>query len=405
MLPTHRGFDTFLGFLGDQEYYFSHEYNHVLNNKNYYDLIRSDNSSYHIALDKKGNYSGAMYRDAAADVVATHMENFASSPMFLYYSFQNVHAPLSDDDMPDDDVFSSDELTLLEAISYKPRRKFAKLLVTLDHNVGHIVDTFKDAGIWENTILVMSSDNGACNLGGGYNTPLKGGKHFLFEGGVRVHSFVSSPLLPEKAVGSTYNGLMHVTDWLPTLLFKAGTSPPAHEIDGVNQWDAMMSGGDLASPRTEILHNVDFWRYPADQELEEMANPRAAIRVGDLKLIIHHWHMPEYTCPMDTEDDGVDGSTDCAESPGDVLDNFLYNITADPTESVNLIDDLPDLAETMRSRIYEIYNLTAVDPVWVTPDYDAFLVWDSQGGIVPWHVSVLQEDADGDVDSPADIFR
>ena len=56
---------------------------------------------------------------------------------------------------------------------------------------------------------------------------------------------------------------------------------------------------------------------------------------------------------------------DCAESPGDILDNFLFNITADPHETTNLIDTLPELAETLRARIFEIYNTSAASPVWV----------------------------------------
>ena len=139
-------------------------------------MIRADNTSYMVAVDKKGNYSAQIYRNAVDNIVAEHAAQHAGKPAFLYYSFQNVHAPLKDEDMPDMSVFDEEEIMRLASIKYKLRRKFAKLLVNLDHNVGHAVDAFKDAGMWDNTILILSSDNGACNLGGGYNTPLKGGK-------------------------------------------------------------------------------------------------------------------------------------------------------------------------------------------------------------------------------------
>ena len=66
-----------------------------------------------------------------------------------------------------DYMASAEKLAKVTPSLDKLRRKFAKLLVTLDHSVGHVVDTFKDNGLWDNTILIMSSDNGACNLGGG----------------------------------------------------------------------------------------------------------------------------------------------------------------------------------------------------------------------------------------------
>lgn len=389
MLPMRRGFDNFFGFLGDQETYMNHEYPHQLNNEYYYDLMVGNNETYSLAIEQKGVFSPQVYSEAANNILTVHDEQFKMFPFFFYYAFQNVHAPLLDDDLPSLNNFTLMEQEKLTSIKYKARRKFAKLVLTLDHNVGSLYETLESRGMWDNTVMIFASDNGACNLGGGYNTPLKGGKHFLFEGGLRVPAFVSSPLLPADSMGNTYSGLMHVSDWLPTIMHLARIETPS-DIDGVNQWHAIAAastGINKKSPRSEILHNVDYWRYPSVDSLQKMSNPRAAIRSGDMKLIVHHWDMPKYVCPADTLDDGIDGLDDCAEPPGDDLENFLFNITADPTEEVNLFSVYHEIAETLRERLDVIYNTTAMHPVWAATDSEAYKVWDEAGGIVPWHTT------------------
>lgn len=389
MLPMRRGFDNFFGFLGDQETYMNHEYPHQLNNEYYYDLMVGNNETYSLATEHKGVFSPQVYSEAANNILTVHDEQFKMFPFFFYYAFQNVHAPLLDDDLPSLNNFTLIEQEKLTSIKYKARRKFAKLVLTLDHNVGSLYETLESRGMWDNTVMIFASDNGACNLGGGYNTPLKGGKHFLFEGGLRVPAFVSSPLLPADSTGNTYSGLMHVSDWLPTIMHLARIETPS-DIDGVNQWHAIAAastGVNKKSPRSEILHNVDYWRYPSVDSLQKMSNPRAAIRSSDMKLIVHHWDMPKYVCPADTLDDGIDGLDDCAEPPGDDLENFLFNITADPTEEVNLFSVYHEIAETLRERLDVIYNTTAMHPVWAATDSEAYKVWDEAGGIVPWHTT------------------
>ena len=79
-------------------------------------MIRADNTSYMVAVDTKGNYSGQIYRDAVDNIVAEHTVQHAGAPAFLYYSFQNVHAPLKDEDMPDMSIFDEQEVMRLASI-------------------------------------------------------------------------------------------------------------------------------------------------------------------------------------------------------------------------------------------------------------------------------------------------
>jgi len=90
--------------------------------------------------------------------------------------------------------------------------------------------------------------------------------------------FIHSPKLPQQ--GITYKGMVHVSDWLPTLVNLAGrNASAAGGLDGHDVWHAVTS--DTASPRYELLHNIDTYAGVSTS----MPFGHAAIRVGDLKLV------------------------------------------------------------------------------------------------------------------------
>merc|ERR1719247_3606878 len=109
----------------------------------------------------------------------------------------------------------------------------------------------------ENVVVGFSSDNGG-PLDHANNAPFRGGKHTLWEGGVRTEAFLWSPLLPAARRGTKWDGIMHISDWWATYLGAAGATPPAdtgpRAPDAKNLWPAILSGGQ--SPRTEVVHMV-----------------------------------------------------------------------------------------------------------------------------------------------------
>ena len=143
----------------------------------------------------------------------------------------------------------------------------------LDRSVGKVVRALAETGILDDTIIIFASDNGAPTVGNlrnwGVNLPFRGRKYSPWEGAVRVPAFIwQSSVRPR-----VWQGLMHITDWLPTLLAAAGGKVPI-AIDGVNQWDSIVKNG--ASKRNEVLIAIE----------DSNRNSYAAYRAGDYKIIV-----------------------------------------------------------------------------------------------------------------------
>ena len=84
----------------------------------------------------------------------------------------------------------------------------AAMTTELGYGVGNITAALQAAGMWENTILVLVSDNGG-PWDHTANWPLRAGKGTEFEGGYRVTGFIASPLLPKERHGTNFSGMMH----------------------------------------------------------------------------------------------------------------------------------------------------------------------------------------------------
>ena len=83
----------------------------------------------------------------------------------------------------------------------------------------------------------MFLDNGGQVVQGGNKSPLRGWKYSLWEGGVRANGFLYSAKLQKP--GEVRTGLMHVTDWFPTLIHLGGGNTDGLNLDGYNQWEAL----------------------------------------------------------------------------------------------------------------------------------------------------------------------
>ncbi|KAL2099801.1 hypothetical protein ACEWY4_004195 [Coilia grayii] len=241
-LPTRRGFDSFFGYLTEYEDYYTHHRCYPIFELNVTRCALDLREGEEVASGYDGMYSTHLFTQRATDVIRKHDHK---KPLFLYLAFQAVHAPLQ---VPERYTAP------YSFIKDKQRRVFAGMVSAMDEAVGNVTEALMAHNLWNNTVLVFSSDNGAQTLMGGSNWPLRGRKWSLWEGGVRAVGLVNSPLLEKPGV--TSRELIHITDWLPTLLNLAKGSPErTTSLDGFDVWKTISKG--MTSPRLEILHNID----------------------------------------------------------------------------------------------------------------------------------------------------
>merc|ERR1719481_687081 len=116
------------------------------------------------------------------------------------------------------------------------------MLAPLDDAIGVIVDTLKETGQFEKTLIVFTTDNGGSVSHAASNLPLRGTKGTLWEGGTRGVAFVKN-VGPGTVSPRVSQGLFHITDWYPTLASVAGVKAGKLEgLDGVNQIETISSG-------------------------------------------------------------------------------------------------------------------------------------------------------------------
>lgn len=188
-------------------------------------------------------------------------------PFFCYIPFHIAHAPLQakENDLAVIDPHSAAQLPAAsERATAEDRHIHAAMLHALDNNVAAIVDELVTLGLIENTILVFTSDNGAMEAGS--SLPLRGHKHTIYDGGVRLPTVFHWPA-GGLVGGGQWDGLCGALDMFPTLMAMTGsTMPQTRPLDGRNVWPALRD--NQASPvesyyfvwRDEDAIRTDKWK-------------------------------------------------------------------------------------------------------------------------------------------------
>ncbi|XP_061821723.2 arylsulfatase I [Nerophis lumbriciformis] len=382
-LPTGRGFQSFLGTLTGSGDHFSYQSCDGAEACGF-DLHEGDRPAWELA----GNYSTSLYIDRVKQILRSHDPQI---PLFLYLSLQAAHTPLQ---VPDHFLhpYSSQ--------GNRVRRHYAAMLSCLDDGVRQVVQELKSSGLYNNSILIYSSDNGGQPLSGGSNWPLRGGKGTYWEGGIRAVGFVHSPILKRKGVIS--KALIHVSDWYPTLLALSGTGQSLHGLDGHDVWGTISEG--LPSPRTEILFNIDpVSRKPGEPYDKALVlngfgiwdtAVRAAIRAGDWKLLTGNVGDGDWTPPQAFAD-GPERWQKLEKRRNKVGKSvWLFNISSDPYERSDMAKARPEIVKHLLTRLAE-YNQTAV--MANNPPDDPLADPELHGGVWgPWMGLEGQEHYDGD---------
>jgi arylsulfatase A-like enzyme len=153
---------------------------------------------------------------------------------------------------------------------------YAGMIESMDRHVGQVLDKLKELGIEDNTVVCFMSDNGGLSTSEGSptsNLPLRGGKGWLYEGGIREPYLIKWPGVTHA--GSVNDSPVCSIDFYPTLMEIAGVSPK-HPIDGISLVSLLRSGKSI---RRDAL----YWHYP--HYSNQGGFPGGAIRMGNWKLI------------------------------------------------------------------------------------------------------------------------
>jgi arylsulfatase A-like enzyme len=178
------------------------------------------------------------------DLVTQHAIEFIHEskerPFFCYVPFHIAHAPLQakPNDLAKIDPKVAANLPAAKAeTSVEEKHHHAAMLHALDNNVAAILAELDQRGLRDNTIVVLTSDNGAMEAGS--SLPLRKAKHSVYEGGVRLPTVIH---WPKGALtgGAKWPGLCGALDMFPTLMaMTRSTMPETRPLDGKNIWPAL----------------------------------------------------------------------------------------------------------------------------------------------------------------------
>ena len=282
--PHNRGFDRSHGHLGPAVDYFTHIWNGGL------DWQRNGE-----ALREEGYSTELIVREAVSLIVGRDK----SKPMFLYVAFNAPHTPLQ---------ATEKYLDRYAGIADVNRKHFAAMVSAVDDGVGAILDTLRAEGLDKDTIVVWVSDNGGNERAGADNSPFRGGKGNVFEGGIRVPGTIYRHGVLE---GRKFTRQITAHDWFPTLAAAVGVKPQnAKKFDGLDMWAVLADGAEPA--RGDTIIGVD----------------------GHYAIFRDGWKFVEYTPRNGTE-----------------TTTHLFRIEDDPNEEHDFIDEKPDLAQQLLAAI------------------------------------------------------
>ena len=190
------------------------------------------------------------------------------NPFFLQLAFYSVHTPVQP---PKEKVsyFEQKEKTV-----HHQNASYAAMISKVDENIGRVLGVLKEQGLEENTIVVLYSDNGGL-LRVTSNAPLRKGKGYAYEGGIRVPLVIKYPGKIKK--NQTVDIPVTSVDFLPTFCAMAGVSTESGQgTDGENIWPVLQK--DKEGPERSL-----YWHFPHYRGNDIV--PYSIIRDGDWKLI------------------------------------------------------------------------------------------------------------------------
>ena len=249
-------------------------------------------------------------------------------PFAAFLSFYNVHTPIQEnkefidyyveklksyENTSPETVKEGDAITLLN----QRNAKYASMVHATDYNVGRIINFLKDNNLYENTLIVFTSDNGGLStqrrVAPTSVFPLRAGKGWLYEGGIRIPQLIKLPKQINKEIISEP---VVSYDLFPTIANVLNLNHSVSDIDGVDLTNLFV--------KKDIERDFIFWHFPHYHG--SMWKPGSALRNNDWKLVELH------------EENKVE----------------LYNLKDDLSETVDVSNIFPEITSRLVNKLNEI---------------------------------------------------
>lgn len=298
-LPLQRGFTHFYGHYNGAIDYFTH--------------MREGELDWH--NDEETSYDKGYSTELISDEAVKCIRNYAKeSPFFLYVAYNAPHGPLQ---AKEEDLalygYDSSKPGFGKMVAYDnetgygsygkgntPRQTYSAMVTNMDRGIGRILNTLKELGIEENTLVLFHSDNGAAPNEGGTSGELRGLKFQEWDGGVRAPAIVKWPAAFKG--GRTIEQVMGYVDIAPTLREIVGLkNPPPKPYDGISM--------------------LSVWKGEKKQ-LERN------LYLGYGSIINNQWKLVK---------------VNAGNEKMDVSEDMLFEILKDPSEKVNVRNTYPDV--------------------------------------------------------------
>ena len=273
-------------------------------------------------------------------------ERDKTSPFLLYLSYYNIHTPIQAYKKHIDHYKAKAAKAFQDVTPTEPEHDginrtrqdnpaLASMVAAVDDSVGVLLDKLTELKLDKNTVVIFFSDNGGLSTlgrpGPGCNLPLRAGKGWLYEGGVREPTIIRAPDVTQP--NSVSHKPMVSMDFFPTMLDLAGLPlQPKLHVDGQSLLAHLK--GDDSGQRTF------YWHYPHYHG--STWKPGASIRDGDWKLI-EFYHYKNFE---------------------------LYNLADDPGERQNLAKAKPTKAKLLRAKLLAWQKQMQAKMPVPNPDYD-----------------------------------
>jgi arylsulfatase A-like enzyme len=268
----------------------------------------------------------------------------SDKPFLLYLSYYNIHTPIQaykkhiDHYQKKAEGFSGNTPVAQEHAGQTRMRQdnpaLASMVSAVDDSVGTLLAKLDELRLSDETVVIFFSDNGGLStkpkMGPGSNSPLRAGKGWLYEGGVREPAIIRAPGVTKA--GSISNEPIVSMDFFPTMLELAGLPPkPNLHADGLSIVPVLKGKNGKTRPL--------YWHYPHYHG--STWRPGASIRDGDWKLIkFYDYEKVE-----------------------------LYNLKNDPSESKDLSKQNPDKTQKLENKLIAWQNRLNAKLPTPNPDY------------------------------------